>query len=1094
MPTPRSLSSPPNAAEQDPNWSDTNLADLVPPLVEPLRKEREALPENVGRFRVKGLIARGGMGIVLRAYDPLLDRELALKVMRDPRANQDQQRRFIDEAQISSRLQHPGIIPLHELAYDSEGRPFFVMKLVAGRTLADLLAERCDTRQDLPRFLHIFEQICQTVAYAHSKGVLHRDLKPMNVMVGAFGEVQVMDWGLAKAMASPLQAELPALETVQDHAITKPGLESPEPDTDPATASATREGTVLGTLAYMAPEQARGEVSRFAPATDVFALGAILCEIITGRPPFLGSDWKATLPKVQQGDLSDTQHRLRACGVEAPLTELTLACLSPRMEDRPTDAGEVAELMRGYLASVQERLRSTELARAQALIRAEQEHRARRLTATVAGLALLLLVALVGGGWWITDQQAQRRITAENTLRQALADARVLQAQGQWTAARTTLRQTEHLLDNGDPTLVTTVRHLEAELLQGERDRNIELALEQIQLSKSAVRNESFDPSDALLGYQQAFANYGWQIETDPPPLLVAALERSQIRERLCAALDDFAYLKKLAKRPREESTRLWEITRAVDQNSWRNRLREELAAERINPQIMRELAEQSDFSQPLYTIHLLGFALDQPGDKKQLLTILRRAYLRQPNDFWLNYYLARTLETQNPPQLQEALRFHTATLALRPQNPGVLVNLGHIYDQLNRLAEAETAFRQAVALAPNYAMAHFNLGLIRERHEDYKGAIPHYQRALQIRPGMVRARVCLAQALAQLGRFDDAIASGRQAVELAPQDVIVLNDMSNLLEMAGLSEEALSYLLRAVKQDPNHVRTRMVLGNKYVSLWRPAEGLVHLQEAARLAPKDPNVQYNLGVVYEQLGRFAEALPHYSKSIELDPELAMAYHQRGLVLMRMNRLQQALPDLEKAYTLGRQPAYTGPSFAGSLSDCRRYLALEKQLPGVRSENDRLKNARECLEFARLCWTCRQEYVAALKFLETGQSMEPPLAKDLFAGYRYSAALAAIRAGMGQGDADKLSEGDRARCRQKALSWLREEARSFLGQLGSKPLRVRRMMWRWIASWRFIPEWAGVRDTEAMARLPTAEREAWQHFWQELDALLENAKP
>src|SRR5262249_39597026 len=156
----------------------------------------------------------------------------------------------------------------YELGRSGAKQPYFTMKLVRGQTLAELLAARANPGQDLPRFLAIFQQVCQAVAFAHSRGVIHRDLKPDNVMVGAFGEVQVMDWGLAKVLARSEDgpAEVRTVRTVE------PGTES-------------LVGAVLGTPAYMAPEQARGQVDRLDERCDVFGLGAVLCEILTGTPP-----------------------------------------------------------------------------------------------------------------------------------------------------------------------------------------------------------------------------------------------------------------------------------------------------------------------------------------------------------------------------------------------------------------------------------------------------------------------------------------------------------------------------------------------------------------------------------------------------------------------------------------------------------------------------------------------------------------------------------------------------------------------------------------------------------------------------------------
>ncbi len=167
----------------------------------PLRRAIGDDPGSGTRFRIDGEIARGGMGLVLRGRDPDLGRDVALKVLReDFRDNVDMVRRFVEEAQIGGQLQHPGVVPIYEMGTFGDRRPFFSMKLVKGDTLAKLLAGRQNPGDGLPRFLSIFESIAQTVAYSHARDVIHRDLKPSNVMVGSFGEVQVMDWGLAKVL------------------------------------------------------------------------------------------------------------------------------------------------------------------------------------------------------------------------------------------------------------------------------------------------------------------------------------------------------------------------------------------------------------------------------------------------------------------------------------------------------------------------------------------------------------------------------------------------------------------------------------------------------------------------------------------------------------------------------------------------------------------------------------------------------------------------------------------------------------------------------------------------------------------------------
>ncbi len=299
------------------------------------------------------------MGSVLKGHDPDIGRDVALKVLReDFRNDADMVRRFLEEIQIGGQLQHPGIVPIYEIGAFADHRPFFSMKLVKGDTLAQLLGGRKHPGDELPRFLSIFESIAQTVAYAHARGVIHRDLKPSNVMVGSFGEVQVMDWGLAKV--------LPRGGVVDDEQAGK----LPKGETIIATARSgsadsdlSRAGSVLGTPSFMAPEQARGEIDRVDERADVFALGSILCEILSGQPAFTGRTAGEIQRKAAVGDLADAFARLDASGADAELIALARDCLAREPADRPRTAAIVSDRVTAYLAGVQERLRRSELER-----------------------------------------------------------------------------------------------------------------------------------------------------------------------------------------------------------------------------------------------------------------------------------------------------------------------------------------------------------------------------------------------------------------------------------------------------------------------------------------------------------------------------------------------------------------------------------------------------------------------------------------------------------------------------------------------------------------------------------------------------------
>ena len=324
-------------------------------------------------YEIRGELGRGGMGVVYRAFDPDIGREVAIKVLpRQPWATPDLEQRFLAEAQLAGQLQHPGMAPVYEVGRLANGRLFFAMKLVQGRTLAALLRERSGPADGLTEWLAIFAQVCQAVAYAHSRGVIHRDLKPANVMVGAFGEVQVMDWGLAKVLGRPDEPARPA--AAAEGVVTA---------RTQRTAWSSQAGSVMGTIGFMAPEQARGEVETLDERCDVFGLGGILCVLLTGEAPYRGSE-EAQVVQAQHGELTDAHDRLDGCGADAELVVLAKACLARARDDRPRDAGAVAAALMAYQAGVAERLRRAELKRTAAVVRAGEARKRRRLRRALA--------------------------------------------------------------------------------------------------------------------------------------------------------------------------------------------------------------------------------------------------------------------------------------------------------------------------------------------------------------------------------------------------------------------------------------------------------------------------------------------------------------------------------------------------------------------------------------------------------------------------------------------------------------------------------------------------------------------------------------
>ncbi len=293
-----------------------------------------AFAQALGRYRVLREIGSGGMGRVLEAWDPELRRSVAIKVLHAHTDDDEAEERFLAEARVTSQLEHPAIVPVHDIGRTPDGRLYFAMKYVTGRSLREVLrALAAGDRETVaawsrPRLLDTFARVCEAVAYAHDRGVLHRDLKPDNIMVGAFGEVLVLDWGVARVRA--------------------PGADAEDARAMLVRTPLTEAGTAVGTPGYMSPEQAmsRGDVG---PTADVFSLGAVLFELMTGRRAFRAPSIAALLMAAVSGDLPPfVDHD----GEPLPpaLVAVIERALAPHAEDRFADALALADAAReaGY--------------------------------------------------------------------------------------------------------------------------------------------------------------------------------------------------------------------------------------------------------------------------------------------------------------------------------------------------------------------------------------------------------------------------------------------------------------------------------------------------------------------------------------------------------------------------------------------------------------------------------------------------------------------------------------------------------------------------------------------------------------------------
>jgi WD40 repeat protein/serine/threonine protein kinase len=319
------------------------------------------------RYVIKQDIASGGMGTILRVWDGDLRRNLAMKVMHSKGGASsseasaaeplDPERlgRFLEEAQITGQLDHPGVVPVHELGIDSRGRCYFTMRFVRGRELKEVLDLARDARDGWTRtkVLGVILKVCEAMAYAHSKGVVHRDLKPANVMVGRFGETYVMDWGLARVLGRRDSHDLrlrPRPEDASALSLVRT-VRREETELNPESPLVTMDGDVIGTPSYMAPEQARGKLEEVGPRSDVYSLGAILYYMLTGQVPYVKPGERVSPHTVLSRVLDGPPTPLERLAPHEP-AELIAICAKAMARDPAVRYGsmlEVADDIQAYL-------------------------------------------------------------------------------------------------------------------------------------------------------------------------------------------------------------------------------------------------------------------------------------------------------------------------------------------------------------------------------------------------------------------------------------------------------------------------------------------------------------------------------------------------------------------------------------------------------------------------------------------------------------------------------------------------------------------------------------------------------------------------
>jgi tetratricopeptide (TPR) repeat protein len=889
---------------------------VCPPTIDPGK-------EVGGRYRLGEEIARGGMGVVYAARDIVLDRDIGLKTLKQlPPDDSPDIRRFRGEARITGQLQHPGIPPVHDLGTFPDGRPFLAMKLIQGCTLEKLLKDRPDLSHDRGRFVATFERICQAVGYAHAHQVIHRDLKPSNVMVGAFGEVQVMDWGLAKVLTE-------ARPTDPGPDDNTPGTEARSP-LDPDDA--TRDGVAVGTAAYMPREQAIGAITQIDERSDVFGLGAILCAILTGHPPYEALTREDARQMAAVAMLGGAFARLDACGAEPELVGLCKRCLSAEKADRPRNGEEVAGAVAALRAAADERARRAEVERERAEVRAAEQRKRRRVQLALAAAVALLLA---GGGafaWWRDRQAAEqsladeRRMSAEfraeaeaqnarSGVHALLAASTDLRKRYQFEDAAVALDQAELLTAKGAADLRPVVERAKADLALVRR-------LDDVRMKRSTWIAEPggkgrFDLAGAVRDYPEAFRFAGLDVLGADPGAVAAAVAGSPVRAELVAALDDWSAL------PLDDSIRdrILGVLRRADPGPWLDAFRD--PAVRNNPLRLWWLARSAAPAR-LPPATLTALAEVMWGRGLDPVPLLARAQFAHPGDFLIPFQLGLSAKAA-----ADQVAHYQAARITRRWNVAVLINLGVALKDKGDVDGAIAAYKEAITHNPRYAKAHNGLGVILcDVKKDYDGAIAAFREAITHDPRYALAHYNLGVALKGKGDLDGAIAAYKEAITHDPTLASAHHNLGNALKDKGDVDGAITAYKEALTHDPRSASAHYNLGKALKGKGDLDGAITAYKEALKHDPRYAQAHHNLGNALKDKGDLDGAIAAHKEALTHDPTLAPAHNGLGVILCDVKK------DYDGAIAAFREAIAHDPKFAQAHHNLGNALKGKGDLDGA----------------------------------------------------------------------------------------------------------------------------------------------------------------
>jgi serine/threonine-protein kinase len=1031
--------------------------------------EAKPLPRIPG-YELNAVIGHGGMGVVYEATHLKLNRIVAVKMLlAGDFASSKELESLLREARTVAGLGHPNIVEVFD-AGEVDGRPYFTMEYVDGGSLAEKLDGAPLPVRDAAVLV---ERLSAAVHVAHERGVVHRDLKPANILLTSDATPKITDFGLARRT---------------------------EGDSQRTTGSAR-----FGTPSYMAPEQALGIAAAFHPSVDVYALGAILYETLTGRPPFRADSPLETQRQVISDDPVAPSHVNRR--VPRDLETVCLKCLRKNPAARYASAGRLNEDLNRYLRGEPIAARKTS-----AVVRLLKWARRHPATTTALGFCALLAVAVViGAAWYVATAQAGRRIV-ENDLEEVTRD----QAASNWAAANAALDRASLRLGQDGPV------DLRERIDIAHRNDGFVKRLEAIRMTRALESGspEAFAKSDRE--YADLYRDAAVMAEEDSPEQVAQNLRASGIGTALIGGMYDWL----VSVIDDERQRRLLSVLRIADSDhgGWRDRSLDP-AVWNDRDALNRLIAETKVADEP--TDRLLWFVEAARQLGADSLPLLRRIQAAHCDDFWANYMLAEALHGRG--QDMEGVRYIQSAIAIRPDVAVGHSLLGNYLRALYRPAESLDALETAARLNPSGPKIRGNLGLTLAMLGRPADALEQVELALQQRPDDAMLHANRGAYLLTLGRESEAVEEfkrtasmrdtgmarswlimglirsrqGPEAVEafrssignrrdryeawdgLAELCLYVEvgdeyeNARGELIEAFGSSSDPVvceklcrACMLASIAEDDWKIATaaidRALEGEKHHATWRgPYFRLVKAMSEYRAGRPDevlrlvdakvsnvlaPLPQLIRAMALADLRRTGEAMALLAQAAvhsDWRPTAASSTEAWLVEVIRREAESKVLPDLD---------AFLRRTYWPSGGDERTALIAT-------SEDRRMR-----LEAARL-------FAEAFK-------ATPALAEDVAGELRYRAACAAAACSCGgTSEVAALSPEEKGRWRAQCLQWLRAE----LGAVRERMPRTTRVAL--LSKWRNEIDFRGIRDPALLAALPENERSAFNAFWAEVDGVL-----